>query len=387
MNVGPPPAPGRHIAIVDPGSFVLPYDFQLVQALAARGDAVDFHGSLTRFNGEFVEAMRGLPNVTVRALPISGTVASRWRGLLAYARLVFGLLKDRRRHAIVNLQFGAFWPLDLLLAIGVGRRFVFTVHNAVPHGFKALRHRPTQWLASHAVRLVFVSDATRDDFLRRYGDAFAAKASVLPHGLLPIAPEVHTTPYRVRPVEDALIFWGTVKRYKGVDLFVPLATSAALRDRGLALEVHGAWEADLLPLREQLERLEVTTDADYLDAERLAALLGRDAVFLLPYETASQSGALYALLNHGRIFLCSDVGDLGAFMRRFGLGGLLMRDRSVGAVLTCLDHLAANRAAVVEAFGRAQHALAWDRLLARHGSAYATGPAPPATDAAPDPTE
>jgi hypothetical protein len=103
----------------------------------------------------------------------------------------------------------------------------------------------------------------------------------------------------------------------------------------------------------------------------LLALLGRNVVFLLPYEQASQSGALYALLNHGCLFICSDVGDLGSFMRRFGLEGLLLRDRSAEAVAECLDHLAANGTAVTHSLARAQQALHWDRLLAEHGAAYA----------------
>ena len=49
-----------NLAIVDPGSFVLPYDYQLVRALAARGDRVDFYGSTTRYNGEFLAAMAAL---------------------------------------------------------------------------------------------------------------------------------------------------------------------------------------------------------------------------------------------------------------------------------------------------------------------------------------
>ncbi|HKX42422.1 MAG TPA: hypothetical protein VJO99_14785, partial [Burkholderiaceae bacterium] len=61
---------------------------------------------------------------------------------------------------------------------------------------------------------------------------------------------------------------------------------------------------------------------------------------------------------------------LGAFMRRHGLEGLLLRERSAEAVVECLDYLAANRAAVVDALRRAQAALRWDRLLAEHGQAY-----------------
>jgi len=73
------------VALVDGGSFVLPYDYQIVAALAAQGIAVDVFASRTRYNGELLEALRALAGVTVRDRAISGTVASRWRGGLACA--------------------------------------------------------------------------------------------------------------------------------------------------------------------------------------------------------------------------------------------------------------------------------------------------------------
>jgi glycosyltransferase involved in cell wall biosynthesis len=272
----------------------------------------------------------------------------------------------------VNLQFSAFWPLDLLAAFALEDRFVYTVHNAVPHGFEGLRHRPTSWLAARAARLVFVSESTRLDFMRRYGESLAAKSSVLPHGLSPVAPRFGHTPYRPSGGPEALVFWSTVKPYKGVEIFATLAESAAVRQRGLSLEIHGAWDAGLKPLRAQLVQLGVTVRDTYLDEAQLVDLLNREVVFLLPYEEASQSGALYALLNHGRVFICTDVGDLGAFMRRFGLEGLLLRDRSADAVIECLDYLAAHGDEIVASLARAQQALRWDRLLVQHGAAYAT---------------
>ena len=108
----------------------------------------------------------------------------------------------------------------------------------------------------------------------------------------------------------------------------------------------------------------------YLSQAELLALMSKEAVFLLPYQQASQSGALYSLLNHGRWVICADVGDLRDFMRRFGLEGLLLKDRSADAVLECLDFLAAHRVALADAFARAQHALQWDRLLGESGPAY-----------------
>jgi glycosyltransferase involved in cell wall biosynthesis len=355
------------IAIVDPGSFVLPYDYQLVKALAGRAD---FFGSTTRYNAEFLEAMRQLPGVGVVARAISSSVAVRWRGALAYLGLLAALMWRSRRYAIVNLQFSGFWPAEVIVFGLLRRKFVFTVHNAVPHGYAGVQHGPTRRLAAMARSLVFVSESTRDDFMRRYGEAFRARSSVLPHGLAPVTPQSGVVAYSAGALQRSLVFWGRVQPYKGVELFAELARSEEIRRRGLSLAIHGAWAPELQGLRKELSDLGVAIHDAYLDQAQMLALLAEDAVFLLPYQQASQSGALYSLLNHGRLFICSDVGDLGAFMCRYGLQGLLLKERSAEAVANCLAFLEANRPAVAEAFGRAQTALQWDRLLAEHGHAY-----------------
>lgn len=360
----------KRIAIVDPGSFVLPYDFHLVKALAANGRPVDFYGSTTRYNGEFLEAMRMLPGVQVVARAISSSVATRLGGALAYARQLATVLLRSRRYGTVNLQFIGFWPLEWLVFALMRGKFVFTVHNAVPHGFAGTQHGPTRRLADLARQLVFVSEATRDDFLQRYGERYRAKATVLPHGLLPATPQAGVVPYAAQPQPKALVFWGRVQPYKGVEIFRELANSDEIRRRGLSLAVYGAWSPELRPLQAELRAAGVSLHDGYLDDAQLLALLAQDAVFLLPYQRASQSGVLYALLNHGRVFCCTDTGDLGAFMRRHGLEGLLLRDRTPEAVLACLDFLASHGDEVRQKLSTAQDALRWERLVAESGGAY-----------------
>jgi glycosyltransferase involved in cell wall biosynthesis len=359
----------RRIAILDGGSFALPYDHELIGALTRQGAAVDFYASRTRYNAHFLEALRAMPGVRVVARAVSRTAAPRWRGALNYLLLLGELWRERRGLDVVNLQFSVLWPIELPLLWALRRRFMFTVHNAVPHGFARPRHRPTAWLAALARTLVFASEATRDDFARRYGARLLAKSVVLAHGLVPVEPGLSVVAYRpLRPT--ALVFWSTVKPYKGVELFAELARSEVFRGRGLGLEIHGAWAPELTPLRAEMERLGVQVDDRYLDADGLRRLLGRDVLFVLPYVQASQSGALYTLLHHGCHFLCTDVGDPGAFLRRHGLQELLIRERSAQAVLACLDHLQAHAEAVAVAFTRAQAQCAWDAVLQPAQTAY-----------------
>ena len=360
------------MALVDGGSFVLPYDYQMARALVAQGIEVDVFASRTRYNGEFLEAMRGLAGVAVRDRAISRTVAPRWRGALAYLSLLLDLWRRRRGYAVVNLQFSVFWPLELLVLWPLRRRLVFTVHNPVPHGFAARRHAPTAWLAALAGKLVFVSRFSRDDFIARYGERYRAKSELIAHGTSPVQPGLGALPYAPSGPPEALVYWSTVKPYKGVELFTELARSERIKAAGLGLEIHGAWDASLQPLRDELIALGVTVEDRYLDPSQLLALLARNVVFVLPYRQASQSGALYALLHHGRLFMCADSGDLGDFMRRFGLEAMLLEGRSADAVADVLARLRRDEPAIATAFQAAQDASTWAAAAAAIARVYAS---------------
>ena len=356
--------------MLDGASSVLPYDFQLIAALAASGRAVRFCGSRTAYNGGLIDAMRSFLGVEVDVAGISGTVAPRWRGALAYLGLLLRVLWRGRQTELVNLQFSVAWPLEWLLLAPLRRKLVLTVHNAVPHGHGEGAHSPTARLARLAHRLIFVSEATRDEFLRRYGESYRAKATLLPHGLLPVAPGLQ--PIRPEPVAQpsALVFWGNVKPYKGVELFESLAQSQGVTARALSLRVMGRWDG-LADVKQRLCALGVDVTDRYLADDELRALFAQPVVFLLPYRNASQSGALYTLLHHGVVFICSNSGDLGVFLRRYGLDGLILREHSAQAVLDCLDWLGAHREQVVDGLRRAQAELHWSCLLAAHPDAYA----------------
>lgn len=369
------------IAIVDGSSSVLPYDYQLARVLTAQGARIDFFGSTTRYNGELVDAMRSLPGAAVHARAISGTVASRWRGGLAYAALLWRLWRERGRYDAVNLQFSVLWPLELPFLVAMRSKLVFTVHNAVPHEHAGLRHAPTGWIASLARTLVFPSQYTHDDFLRRYGERFRARSVVAQHGASPLVAEARSVPYRPLAAPEALVYWSTVKPYKGVELFADLARSTHIGGAGLPLEVHGAWAAELHDLRDELVGLGVTVESGFLDTASVLALFARPVVFLLPNRDATQSGALYTLLHHGCIFVCADTGDLGVFMRRFGLERLLLKERSASAVADCLAALRADPAGIAQAFQAAQDASSWAVTSAGLAAVYAGAASIPAASA------
>lgn len=373
LSVSSPSVANGRIAVVDGASFVLPYDLQLVCALARAGAPVSFFGSETRYNGHLLERMRTQAGAELHTARVSRSVAPRWVGVPAYLGLLWRLWRQRRRYTIVNLQFAPAGWLELPLWWLLRRQLVLTVHDPVPHDHAARRHGPTGALASWARHVVFASPFARNEFLRRYGTRHAAKCVVMPHGLLPLDASEAPHPPQALHQPQALVFWGNVDAYKGVDLFEALAADPRLRRRGLRLEVHGRWTPALRPLAARLTEAGVEVHDRFLDDDALRALMARPVLFLLPYRRASQSGALYALLHQGCTMLCSDVGDLGDFMRRHGLPELLLSERSAQAVLDAIDRLAAASADVQRKLRLAQQSCDWDEALRAVAAVYGLG--------------
>lgn len=353
--------PLARIAVVDIGSFVLPYDFHLVAGLQQLGHAVSYFGSSTRYNGEFLVAMAGLPGVRVQQFPVSSSVASRLRAGLGYLRLLWALLSQRRQFDVINLQFCTRWLVELPLFWCLRKQLHYTVHNPVPHGFAGEQHAPTRWMARLAQRLYFPSEFTAEAFYRRYGSSFRAKGQVLQHGVMSVRPGTAAVPYRPLSKPQALVYWSTVKPYKGIELM------QALAEAGREVEVHGLWDASLGSVRDGLRRRGALVEDRYLSADELTQLLSRPVVFLLPYLSASQSGALFTLLHAGCVFLATDVGDLGAFLRKNGLEGLILERADVASVDRCLRYLEAHASEVADKLNAAQHALEWSRILVHAG--------------------
>ena len=354
------------MALVDGGSFVLPYDYQLTAALAAQGIAVDVFASRTRYNGEFLAALRALPGVVVRDRAISRTVAPRWRGGLAYlgaaARALAPAPRLRRDQSPVQrlLAVRARPPRAAATTARLHRPQpgAARLSRAAPRadgvargaGEKARLRQPLQPRRLHRPLRRALRRAFRGHRPRRGADPAGSCAGAV-RGR--------------RGPPEALVYWSTVKPYKGVELFAELARSERIHATGLRLEIHGAWDAIAhAAARRACSRSAFVVDDRYLDPAELLALLARNVVFVLPYRDASQSGALYALLHHGRLVVCADSGDLGDFMRRLGLEAMLLGERSADAVADALDRLRRDQPAIAAAFQAAQAASSWGAAAA-----------------------
>jgi glycosyltransferase involved in cell wall biosynthesis len=358
------------VAIVDPASFVLPYDLFLAQGLLVNGHTVELYCSNSSYNGELLDQAavaftRQADRFLVRRFDISRTVSPRRLvGVWNYLRMLGSLVRQRRRFDAVCLQFGIFLPLDLAFLWLMGRGVDLTVHDDVPHGFRGQRHWPTLLRCLSARRLVFTSEAVRRRFLNRYGLAFLERrTTLLQHGTLAASmAEGERSEATSQDGGRAVTFFGTVKPYKGVDV---LLAAAPLLD-GSRVEIYGRWDAQLRPLAASAREQGIRVVDEFLSNEELDRLLRQERVFVLPYRSASQSGVLYLLLHYARPFVSTDQGDLGAFLRKHDLADLIFDADRPADLVRCIRLVLSNYEVLAERMRSIRKSYDWAAIVGSH---------------------
>lgn len=354
-------------ALVDFGSHVVFYDYYLARGMIELGHQVLYFGSETKFNNEYLVALRNEKGCSVVSKPVSRSVSSCWRGFFAYLSLVWDVWHRRNEYDRVNLQFCTIWPVEIILFWLLRKKFIYTVHNAVPHDFSGNSYWPFRLLAHLAEEIWFPSEATAESFYHRYSQSFRSKGKVVQVGTMGAYPACILSPYKLQKQIEGVAYWSNIKPYKGIELMLDLIRRRAAFKGNDVIEVYGLWSKELRPIRDEIRLLNGHVEDRFLSSDELTLLLSRDLVFLLPYKSASQSGALYTLLHHGRLFMATDVGDLGAFLRRFGLEGLILEDATVESVDQCMAWLNVNLPYAIARFTAAQSELSWSNSLLAAG--------------------
>lgn len=235
----------------------------------------------------------------VRHLSLPGRVRSP-RGWVDAARLARGI--RRLRPDVVHLQESIGTDPRLVLAAGARpRRFALTVHDPVRHpGERKSRSGSLGNRALvRAAGLIFVhAEALREELEEVARPR--APVVVVPHGVDPFTPE----PLPDRP---ALLFFGRLGHYKGVDVLLDAMGEVWARLPEATLTIAGDGELDdHRALRDE----RVTLRRGYLPDEEVPALFAASRCVVLPYRQASQSGVGSLAKRYGRPMVVSEAGGL-----------------------------------------------------------------------------
>jgi len=315
------------VTVADPASFSLPYDHSLCTAIAALGH----HLCLARCAS--TEGPWDQPTIYKQWLGFHRFTAFQprlgaFRAVQRIARggehvldlLNFARFVDDQSHGIVHFQW-----LNLPLLEGqfhrlLGHRFrlLLTLHNT-----SLFHNAPT----SRVQGVGLVGAVRKFDAVivhTEYSRARAVESGwvredqvyVIPHGAF----TYYTTLDQGLPATDStgrlrLLFFGSLKRYKGLDVLIrSLALLPTAVRTVTTLIIAGQPGMDLRPLEDLARSLGVSSMIEWqarrITEGEVATLFRSATAVVLPYTEIDQSGVLLTAVAFGKPVVASNIGGI-----------------------------------------------------------------------------
>jgi glycosyltransferase involved in cell wall biosynthesis len=313
-----------------------------------------------------------------------------------YARREWRLLqwlKGRPDITAVHFQEWTPWiaaPLFRRIR-AMGKKVFYTVHNVVPHRYparvpKKLMHR---WIRQ-ACRLtdgLFVhTDMLADELKRFLGPGNLPTISVVPHGVWTVPDAEDLPPIQQRLNEKKLLFFGTIRRNKGLDLLL----RAAEKLPGYSITVAGYpldrayYHDEILPLVDKARAAgaKVELIGEFLPDEKVGPLFRAHGALVMPYTQgfAAQSGVMFMALAYELPVIASEVGGLRDLLSEYQIGTTFAQytpDALASAVQAL--HAGASASELLRHMRAAKARFSWGVAAVATIAGYDAAHAPPRT--------
>jgi hypothetical protein len=349
----------KSIAIIDASSRGLPYDYYYIKELC-RYFKVDFYCSKTNFNYEYVKLLKKEKNVNVFEYDISGF--PKILAVKSYLKCLMSLLKRREKYYKIHFFWSILFPLEIPFFIFFKNKLIFTFHNDKPHEINKKTYLPYKLIYYLSRKVIFVSKFTKERFIKNYNIKNEDKLIVVNHGVLPLFPNHSIKIAKCLEKEKTIVFWGLVKDYKGVDIFLKLIEEPFFKD--FNIEIFGKWDKYLKNLKKELSKYKRLKIMDkFLSLKDLESLLKRNVIFILPYKDSTQSGVLYTFLNYENVFVSSNVGENSQFLKNFELEELIFDRNDINSLVRAVSFAYENYFFIREKLKNIKKNYEWKNII------------------------
>ena len=134
------------------------------------------------------------------------------------------------------------------------------------------------------------------------------------------------------PLYKYLLFFGFIRKYKGLDLLIEAFAAERLRNKGLKLIIAGEFYEDDAPYREQVNKYQLENDIVFFDRfindNEVASFFSVADLVVQPYRSATQSGVTQIAYHFEKPMLVTDVGGLKEIVPHNKCGYVVNPDQS-----------------------------------------------------------
>jgi glycosyltransferase involved in cell wall biosynthesis len=274
----------------------------------------------------------------------------------------------RRRPDLVVVAYwtAAMAPLCAVVRAVSGIRTVVVLHNFSSHEKLPGERLLQRLLVRSADAFVTLSGSVRRE-LEAAGISRPAMTlfhpCYEPDGPPPLREDARRS-LGIPATANLLLFFGYVRRYKGLDLLLDAMPGVLRRNPAVHLVVAGEFIGGDAFFRNMAERLGIAGNVSfrpgYVPAAGVGTLFAAADAVVLPYRSATQSGVASLALGYGVPVIACDTGGLAGQVGH-GSGSRIVRTPGSGAltegILGFFDNV--DPAAAAEDAGNARTALSW----------------------------
>jgi glycosyltransferase involved in cell wall biosynthesis len=333
------------------------YAWELTRAMAEHPRGYRFELVSTR---DLDPAFRTGPHAVQAILP-SLRQKSAFRTRLGWAlnratyypvreRRFLDWLRTRPDVVAVHLQEWKPWLAERLIrrTQALGKRVFYTVHNVLPHRYPpgVPRRLMNHWVRRACLRCdgLFVHSQRLADELAAFLGAGHPPITVVPHGVwtVPDAPAEQPVPERL--ARRRLLFFGAIRRNKGLHLLL----DAAAQLPGYRLTVAGEplerdyFDNEVMPRVRALRAAgaDVELRDGFVPDGAVDALFAGHSAVVLPYTSqfVAQSGVVFLALAYGLPVVASEAGGLKDLLGEYRIGATFDAE-SPGALAAAVRRL------------------------------------------------
>jgi len=248
-----------------------------------------------------------------------------WTKGLNYFRALYRVASCVMRYdyQIVHFHFFIVPVLDLLLLRYLRlrkRRVVITVHDVLPYNYKA-HHKPIfRRIYGLADRIIVHADVSRRELVESFA-IDPARISQFPLGNfsmfapVPLRRELAKRKLGIDPEKSVVLFFGTIKREKGLQYLIKAFAKVRERCPSSVLVIAGrVWKHDFSTYDNLIRQLHLGDNIirciHYISEEKLGFYFSAADVVALPYTRLYQSAVLRHAYLYSRPVVASKIGAM-----------------------------------------------------------------------------